>query len=649
MTAPNNDETVTPAADPHVVEITAQDAHDLRRRVLRDGTPSTAVEFDVDGRPGTFHLGALWAGGLVGVSTWAWQDRPDQPRVPAIRLRGMAVEPQQQGRGVGRLLVAAGLDRSRRAGALSVWALARDTALGFYARMGFATEGDGFVDATTGLPHHVIVMPMAPAAVQAATLVDRTLSEAIDLAISDFMASAHVPGVAFGIVAGGHLVQHGSAGVRRVGEGEEVAPTHQTCFRIASMTKSFTAAAVLRLRDEGLVGLEDPIERYVPQTASWPKPTLDSPAITVRHLLTMASGLTTDDPWADRHLDADRAEMDAILASAGVFASAPGHEFHYSNLGYATLGRLIENVTGHPPQRYISTQFLAPLGMERSGWTADEVAVDGDVATGYVWRDGRFVAEPPPLGDGAFAPMGGLWSTVEDIARWITFMCDAWPARSDDAARPAPPLSRASRRQMQIVNQAEAPTVSLGDDGRLGPMVTGYGMGLFVVHDPVLGRVVAHSGGLPGFGSQMRWLPDRGVGVVVLANARYAPGRVLAAQLLRVIGDRGGLPAHVEPAQPALDDLAHRLGALLADWSHERALALFSDNVGLDEDLDRRQAAAARVMERIGRARVESVTVLNGGEFDMTLVGERGRAKVEASLAPLLPARIQWYSIDVET
>lgn len=143
-----------------VVELLAEQTHDLRRRVLRSGTPSSDVSFPEDGWPGTVHLGALVGDSVVGTSTWitsAWADAPERA---AVQLRGMATEPALQGHGIGAVLVQAGLDRAAAAGAELAWANARDSALGFYERTGWTVVGDGFVSMATALPHHAVVIEL---------------------------------------------------------------------------------------------------------------------------------------------------------------------------------------------------------------------------------------------------------------------------------------------------------------------------------------------------------------------------------------------------------------------------------------------------------------------------------------------------------
>lgn len=140
-----------------LVELRAADTHDLRRRVLRSGTPSDVVVFDGDEQESTFHLGWRVDGELVATSTWIDRPYPDLPTEHAFQVRGMATAPALRGRGIGALLLAAGFDRCHAAGATTVWAHARDTALEFYLRHGFRTHGPGYVDLDTGLPHHDVI------------------------------------------------------------------------------------------------------------------------------------------------------------------------------------------------------------------------------------------------------------------------------------------------------------------------------------------------------------------------------------------------------------------------------------------------------------------------------------------------------------
>jgi predicted N-acetyltransferase YhbS len=145
-----------------VVEVDASACLDLRQRVLRSGTPSTDPRFAEDDRPETFHLAAVDDDGtVVAVVTFTPQPAPNRPGAEAAQLRGMATEPDAQRTGAGGALFGVGVDRLRAAGFTVVWAKARDSALGFYERMGMHAEGDGYLTEDTGLPHHTMVMDLS--------------------------------------------------------------------------------------------------------------------------------------------------------------------------------------------------------------------------------------------------------------------------------------------------------------------------------------------------------------------------------------------------------------------------------------------------------------------------------------------------------
>jgi GNAT superfamily N-acetyltransferase len=142
--------------DLEVVTLAAADCLDLRRRVLRNGTPSDDPRFEEDDDPATFHLGVRRDGRLICVGTFTPAPAPGRPE-RALRLRGMATEPADQGCGAGRTLLTAAADRGRAAGFDLMWAKARDSALGFYEKAGLHAQGDSFLTADTGLPHHLVV------------------------------------------------------------------------------------------------------------------------------------------------------------------------------------------------------------------------------------------------------------------------------------------------------------------------------------------------------------------------------------------------------------------------------------------------------------------------------------------------------------
>lgn len=145
-----------------VIEVAAEQTHELRRRVLRAERPNVPIVFPIDADPATVHLAVVDGDDTLGISTWGPAPCPVGPAGAAVQLRGMAVDPAHQGHGLGHLLIEAGLAWAARWGAAVAWANARDSALGFYVREGFVVVGDGFLTADMGLPHHLVVYQLHP-------------------------------------------------------------------------------------------------------------------------------------------------------------------------------------------------------------------------------------------------------------------------------------------------------------------------------------------------------------------------------------------------------------------------------------------------------------------------------------------------------
>ncbi len=149
-----------------------------------------------------------------------------------------------------------------------------------------------------------------------------TAFDDIDRLFTEFARSGHVPGAAWGIVIDGELAHSGAFGVRDV---KTDAPVDaNTVFRIASMTKSFTAMAILKLRDAGKLSLDDPAERYVKELRGLRYPSSDSPLITIRHLLTHSEGFPEDNPWGDQQLSETDQRFSQMMQRGIPFSNAPG-------------------------------------------------------------------------------------------------------------------------------------------------------------------------------------------------------------------------------------------------------------------------------------------------------------------------------------
>jgi CubicO group peptidase (beta-lactamase class C family) len=453
----------------------------------------------------------------------------------------------------------------------------------------------------------------------------------VDALVASTAAGHHCPSIAWGLVIDGALAHTGATGTLDDGQ----PPDEHTRYRIASMTKSFTAAAVLALRDDGVLSLDDRIGQHAPELAGLAAPTADAAPIRIRHLLTMTAGFVTDNPWGDRHLDIDPEGLDAVVDGGIAFSGTTGSVFDYSNLGFGLLGRVVERATGRPVQDLVTERFLRPLGLQETTWTTP---VRARWARPHRVRDGVAIPDGlEPLGDGGIAPMGGLWSTVGDVATWIAWLADAFPARDGSDSDP---LSRASRREMQELHRFTA-TSSL--PGRTA--VNGYGYGLRIRTCPRMGRVVGHAGGLPGYGSHMRWAAGRGLGMVALSNVTYAPMTDLTQDVFELLLDRSAFPPPPPVDAPVVHELAQRLVALLGAWDDAVADDLFADNVALDEPYDRRRRQAAAWLEQCGGTFVvERVAPTTAAACRIELRRPGGEPlDLRVRLAPPLPPRIQWY------
>jgi CubicO group peptidase (beta-lactamase class C family) len=384
----------------------------------------------------------------------------------------------------------------------------------------------------------------------------------LDPIFATYQRENHIPGLVYGIVADGRLVHVASFGVQDLETGRPVTP--DSLFRIASMTKAFTALAILSLRDKGALSLDAPVETYVPELRGWRYPTADSPRIRVRDLLHHSSGFVTDDPWGDRQTPMPEAEFTRLLRAGVPFDRPPGLQMDYSNFGYALLGRVVANVSGLPYRNYVERTLLEPLAMRSSGFEVGEWP-QGRRAIGYRWEKGRWSKEPT-MRHGAFGAIGGLQTSAVDYARWIAWLLSAWPPR--DEAESGPVRRSTVRELVQGSGFAEQRERML--DGQPCRQAVTYGMGMRVFADCELGTALNHGGGYPGYGSGILLLPDRGVGLFVFGNRTYGGGSEALWRAASMLGKAGLLPERPRPVSAALAEaysaarLMYRRGDVLA-------------------------------------------------------------------------------------
>lgn len=457
--------------------------------------------------------------------------------------------------------------------------------------------------------------------------------EEVDACFAAFRERYRVPGVSYGVVVDGSLAHSGGIGFADLDVARPAGA--DSVFRIASMTKSVTALCVVSLRDEGLLALDDPVARHVPELDGLVLPTADAAPLTVRQLLCMSAGLVVDDPWADRQLDMEQETFSALLTAGVLFDLSPGTAFEYSNLGYAILGRVVENVAGASLPEVSQRRVFDPLAMTATTWHVERIPAD--VAAHGYRREGAGWVRETPLRHGAFAAMGGLATSVTDFSRYVAFHLAAWPPRDD----PDPgPVARASVREMAQAWRA-GPTY-YSAHGAPGIRSDGYGYGLVSAVHERDGNLVAHSGGLPGFGSHVEWLPDHGVGIVGFANLTYAPVHRVVREAFDVLAATGQLLPRSPAPSAALLAAQDAVMRLYASWDDDLATEVAAASLFCDLPAARRREAMEQLRATYGPCTRTDQLVPDGalrGRWRMVCAA--GIIHAGISLTPTPPPRIQ--------
>lgn len=437
----------------------------------------------------------------------------------------------------------------------------------------------------------------------------------------------HFPSIVYGIVANGKLVFSGGHGYSNIDK--KITPTASTVYRIASMSKSFTAMAILKLRDEGKLHITDPVSNYIPEFKNAGALTTDAAPITIQNLMTMSAGFPEDNPWGDRQLDDSNEELMELVQAGLSFSNVPGINYEYSNLGYALLGRTISNVSGMPYQQYITENILKPLGMNNSFYEFENVG-DDKLALGYLWENDQWIAEPI-LHDGAYGAMGGMLCSLEDFSKYVAFQLDAWPPRNDPETGP---IKRSSIREMHQPWRFNNLFTNAKDrHGNLCPIAVGYGYGLGWRKDCNGVVRISHSGGLPGYGSEWRFYPEYGVGVVAFSNERYgAPSGANALVLDTLISIAGLQPRNLAPSAI----LQIRRKQITKFITHQFSdTSFFAENFFLDQSQDDRMKEIDQLFADAGRfVRIGQSKSLNQLRMEFVIEFENKNVTVFFTLTP---------------
>jgi len=365
----------------------------------------------------------------------------------------------------------------------------------------------------------------SPVAARADALVARTRS---------FVREHRLPGAAVGVIHGEELAWASGAGFADIAGRRPAGP--ETLYRIASITKTFTGTAIMQLRDEGRLHLDDPAVVHLPELRAAQSPFGAIETVTIRLMLSHESGLVGDPPGTDWSVAAYEPSPAANLARATEIGTTvpPSTQQKYSNLAYQLLGEIVSRVSGVPYREYVRTQILEPLGMAATAF--DPLAADLGVrrATGYA---PRWFSDD--LTESIAAPFteaeGGLWSCVADLARWVTFQL-----REDGGGRGgAQVLAGTTLAEMHRPRY-------LGDRAWTEAWCIAW---YALRRDDVVW--VQHSGGLHGFTTNVCFDPRERVGAIALVNGGGGDPADLAMDLAGIARDAvRATPAPIEPPAP---------------------------------------------------------------------------------------------------
>jgi CubicO group peptidase (beta-lactamase class C family) len=346
-----------------------------------------------------------------------------------------------------------------------------------------------------------------------------TLAATLEQLVRLEQSEKRLPSLAAAVVRDGELVWEAAVGAADAEQGREATPDTQ--YRVGSITKTFTAAAIMQLRDAGKLDLEDTLDRHIDGAAHRP---------TLRRLLSHTSGLqreTQDEGWLSLQFASTQELVETLGEAEQVLP--PGARFHYSNLAFALLGIVVEAASGISYADYVRQRLLEPLGLQRLTFVPEPPAALGYLVQEYV----EGVVIEADVQTGAWLSAGQMWGTVRDLCRWAAFLADP-----DETV-----LSRRTIEEMRTVQ-------TIDDHVR---WTGAYGLGLGLRRDGE--RILAgHGGAMPGFIAGVYVSPRDKVGAAVLTNSSIASVEELTLKLIaHTIEERPVAPKpwRVEEAPPA--------------------------------------------------------------------------------------------------
>lgn len=465
----------------------------------------------------------------------------------------------------------------------------------------------------------------------------------VDSVFAKYARKNNFPSIAYGLVVGNQLIYSNATGLANVKD--KTKASTKSLYRIASMSKSFTAMAILKLRDEGKLSLNDPVSKYIPEINKGGALTTDAQPITILNLLTMSAGFPEDNPWGDRQLaDTDQELLDHLNNGIS-FSNVPGVTYEYSNMGFAMLGRIISTVSGTPFQKYITENIMKPIGMNDSKWEYTEIPA-ATFAPGYRWEDETW-KEEPVLHDGIYGAMGGMICSIEDFSKYVGLHLSAWPARNDADNGP---VRRSSIREMHQPWRVSGVFVDAKTrSGVSCPAASGYGYGLGWRQDCNGTVRIAHSGGLPGYGSQWAIYPEYNIGVVSFANHTYGAPSYANSLVLDTLIQLAGIRKRELPPSRILSQRKEEIIALLPDWNDAVNAKIFAENFWMDSDLDHRRAETKKIFDEAGEiVKTSIVTPENQLRGSFIIECKNKNVRVFFTLTPEASALIQQLDISLQ-
>ncbi|PLS18254.1 serine hydrolase [Bacillus sp. M6-12] len=327
---------------------------------------------------------------------------------------------------------------------------------------------------------------------------DQLRQKELDEYVTNLMQAKNIPGAAIAVSKNGELVYQKGFGYRDVERKELVTP--ETIFGIASVSKSFTAMAIMKLEQEGRLSVTDPVIKYIPEFTIKGVPSIDK--INIHHLLSHTSGV----PPMNRREDLDKLDDHiCYFAEEDIkMLGNPGEYFSYCNDTFLLLGLIIERITGQLFRRYITSNILEPLGMNRSTFSLEEISKLDNISVPYEFnrKTKQFEQQPwPKLGN--YEVGGGIRSNVLDLIKYGQQYIDC--DTNDQQILSKKQINKMGKAFFQISEYSF------------------YGFGLTTTPDYSGITLIEHGGGQPGVSSHFGFAPEKKLVIAVLTNISGAP------------------------------------------------------------------------------------------------------------------------------